>query len=181
MLFQEGWHFLEAIPIVLMSAFSTVLLAAGGQAFDTPVFTLPFHAATWMWLLGSQTFRRLPNSLPFPSLVVPQLNVSGVTPNLNEPEFAFAMLRGVGQVVFLSDKYSGVIILVGLLVVSRVSFAAALVGTLTGTLLGAAVGAAEQTLYPGLWAYNSVGRGSFFNLLLFSFLYHFFFLRRSPF
>jgi urea transporter len=86
-----------------------VLTACLARAWETPVFTFPFHIATWTWLLGSQKYHHFANDLAFPVLV-------NVTTGDNR-EFAdlfydntcllLALLKGIGQVLFLESAVGG--------------------------------------------------------------------------
>ena len=95
-------------PIVIMSAFSTLLLAAFGSVLVVRLkispFTIPFVLSTWLWLLAANSsFTYFPvnggivnphlnqNKIDFPD--IPRLEYDTV-------EVIAAIFKGVGQVYF---------------------------------------------------------------------------------
>lgn len=68
--------------------------------------------------------------------------------------FADAVLRGVAQVIFLNNSYTGLLCLIGIFLHSPVQCAAALVGTVAGTAVGLLVRAEAADVRSGLYGYN---------------------------
>ena len=67
-----------------------------------------------------------------------------------------AIASGVGQVYLCDSWISGVLIIVGICICSRISFAFALIGSISGMLYAYAVGASSDEIFLGLWGYNPV-------------------------
>jgi urea transporter len=66
-----------------------------------------------------------------------------------------AIFRGISQLFFANSVVSGIIIVAGLAVCSRIAAIFALVGSTVGMLTGLAVGANGVAIYNGLWGFNS--------------------------
>ena len=68
--------------------------------------------------------------------------------------FADAVLRGVGQVVFLNNAYSGLLCLLAIALVAPAQAAGALAGTAVATAVGMALRADRDALRGGIYGYN---------------------------
>jgi urea transporter len=161
------WDGLAMLWIVLVAAFSTILmatLAAVFQTWNVPPFTLPFNFATLIFLVaGLQLANAQLNPLIAPA--EPQSLGDNVEKTLrsvaegasaNDIEgWANAVIRGIGQLFFANDVVSGILILVGIAVASRIACAFAILGSLLGMLTGLALGANGVAIWNGLWGFNS--------------------------
>ncbi len=67
---------------------------------------------------------------------------------------ADAVLRGLGQVMFQNNSYTGVLFLLGIAVNSRVLALAALLGSAVATLAAAGLGAERVLLRSGMFGFN---------------------------
>lgn len=68
--------------------------------------------------------------------------------------FADAVLRGVGQVIFVNNSYAGLLCLLGIFLGSPVQMLAALLCTAVGTAVGRLLGADREDVQNGLYGYN---------------------------
>jgi urea transporter len=68
---------------------------------------------------------------------------------------ANALFRGIGQLFFANSLASGIVIVVGLAVCSRIAAIFAVLGSITGMLTGLALGANGVAIYNGLCGFNS--------------------------
>jgi urea transporter len=141
--------FASACCSVVMAALLNLL-----SKWETPALTAPFVFTTWFFLLASYRFSRL-HATPFlPTAGLPSpLGGQGIVGGLTILEGFF---KGVSEVYFQDNLVTGAIFLIALVVNSRISFAAAVVGSLGGLLVGLGLGASEQTLRLGLFGFNPV-------------------------
>lgn len=65
-----------------------------------------------------------------------------------------SILRGIGQVMFQENPYSGALFLIGLLYASPLMAAGAIVGTMVGTSTARMLGADSQLVRAGLFGFN---------------------------
>lgn len=154
--------------IICVTIFSNVLLVALGKVFlgswQVPPFTLPFNFATLLFLVAALNFKHghvgtaiaphgpavLGSAVKTGLLATPtSASVVTVGSVLN------AIFRGIGQLFFADKLASGVIIIVGILVCSRIAGIFALVGSIFGMLTGLLLGANGYSIYHGLWGFNS--------------------------
>jgi urea transporter len=165
---QPDWSGVVMVWIVVGAFLSTVLHAALANAFigawKVPPFTLAFNFMTLMFLVGALQYANgkvgglvapadaqvtagsVSNTLRSAADAAASNNVEGV---LN------AIFRGISQLFFANSVVSGIIIVAGLAVCSRIAAIFALVGSTVGMLTGLAVGASGVAIYNGLWGFNS--------------------------
>ena len=165
---QPDWDGLVMVWIVVGAFFSTVLHAALANvflgAFKVPPFTLAFNFITLMFLIGAINFAngRLGGLVAPADAQVTAGSVSNTlrsaaeTASANNIEGVInAVFRGISQLFFANSVVSGIIIIVGLAVCSRIAAAFALVGSAVGMATGLALGANGVAIYNGLWGFNS--------------------------
>ena len=165
---QPDWDVLVIVWIVVGSFFSTILHAALAAVFiggwGVPPFTFAFNFITLIFLIGALNYANgrvggliapadaqvtggsVSNTLRSAADAGAANNVEGV---LN------AVFRGISQLWFANSVASGIIIVVGILVCSRIAAIFALVGSTVGMLTGLALGANGVAIYNGLWGFNS--------------------------
>jgi len=165
---QPDWDVLVMVWIVVGAFFSTILHAAFAAVFlgawGVPPFTLAFNVMTLLFLVGALNFA----NGRVGGLVAPadaQVTSGSVSNTLrsaanaaseNNLEGAVnAILRGIAQLFFANGIASGIIIIVGIAIASRIAAAFALIGSTVGMLTGLAVGASGVAIYNGLWGFNS--------------------------
>lgn len=154
-------------PIIIMSCFSTIFVAAVGkilvQRLGLSPYTFSFQISTWIWLLGALKYRYffingniLNPSLLRTALEKPSLaNVSYASYSVKDNFVGF--FAGVAQVFFIESPYTGAIILVAIGLCSPILSFFALFGSVTGQLTAAYIlGLPAAAIHAGLWGYNSV-------------------------
>jgi urea transporter len=158
------------VYLVVAAACSTVVMAALLNVlgkWETPALTAPFVFTTWFFLLASYQFGGLRGSPLLPAASLPRGVVEpGVPSGL---AFVEGFFKGVAEVFFQDNVLTGAIFLVALLVSSRISCVAAILGSLIGLLVALALGAAEAPLRLGLYGFNpvltAIALGGFFFVL----------------
>jgi urea transporter len=165
---QPDWDGLVMVWIVVGAFFSTVLHAALANvfigAFKVPPFTLAFNFMTLLFLIGALNYANGRTG----GLIAPadaQVTGGSVSNTLrsaadaasaNNIDGVFnAVFRGIGQLFFANSVWSGIIIVVGIAVCSRIAAGFALIGSAVGMATGLAVGASGVAIYNGLWGFNS--------------------------
>jgi urea transporter len=165
---QPDWDVVVMVWIVLAAAISTVLHASLASVFigawNVPPFTLAFNFITLIFLIGALNFAngrigglvapadaqvtegKVSNALRSAVDAATANNVEGV---IN------AILRGISQLFFANSIASGIIIIAGIAIASRIAAVFALVGSTVGMLTGLALGASGVAIYNGLWGFNS--------------------------
>jgi urea transporter len=165
---QPDWSGVVMVWIVVGAAFSTVLHAALANVFigawKVPPYTLAFNFMTLMFLIGALNYA----NGRLGGLVAPadaQVTAGSVSNTLRSAADAAgannlegivnAIFRGISQLFFANSIVSGIIIVAGLAVCSRIAAIFALIGSAVGMLTGLAVGASGVAIYNGLWGFNS--------------------------
>ncbi len=165
---QPDWDIVVIVWIVVASFFSTILHAALAAVFigawGVPPFTFAFNFITLIFLIGALNFANgrvggliapgdaqvtggsVSNTLRSAADAATANNLEGVVN---------AIFRGISQLFFANSVVSGIIIVVGILVCSRIAAIFALVGSTVGMLTGLALGANGVAIYNGLWGFNS--------------------------
>jgi urea transporter len=165
---QPDWDVVVMVWIVVGAFFSTILHAAFASVFlgawGVPPFTLAFNVMTLLFLVGALNFANgrvgglvapgdaqvtegsVSNTLRSAAQAASANNLEGV---IN------AILRGISQLFFANGIASGIIIVAGIAIASRIAAVFALVGSTVGMLTGLAVGASGVAIYNGLWGFNS--------------------------
>jgi urea transporter len=163
-----AWDPLVVAWIVMGAFFSTILHAALANVFlgawAVPPFTLAFNLITLIFLIGALNYA---NGRVGPLIAPAEAQVTSgeVSSTLraavdagaaNNAEGAVnAIFRGISQLFFANSVVSGIIIVVGIAVCSRIAAGFALVGSAVGMLTGLALGASGVAIYNGLWGFNS--------------------------
>ncbi|MBK1787710.1 urea transporter [Prauserella cavernicola] len=162
------WDVLVIVWTVVLSAASSILMAALGSVFGgawgVPPLTLPFNFVTLLFLVSAlQLSRGHLGDLVEPG--APAVTGPEVQTALRESASAVgdtdavavinAIFRGIGQLFFLNSLLAGVLIIVGIAFCSRIAAGFALVGSAVGMLTGMALGADGVQIYNGLWGFNS--------------------------
>jgi urea transporter len=165
---QPDWDAMVMVWIAVGAFFSTVLHAALAAVFigawKVPPFTLAFNFMTLLFLIGALNYANgrvgglvapadaqvtagsVSNTLRTAADAASANNIEGV---LN------AIFRGISQLFFANSVVSGIIIIAGIAVCSRIAAIFALVGSTVGMATGLALGANGVAIYNGLWGFNS--------------------------
>lgn len=152
--------------IIAVSAFSTVLMASLAKIFlgswGVPPFTLPFNFATLIFLVAALQFKfgHLAITPHAPAVlghsVHTALRSTPLSASANDASGVLnAIFRGIGQLFFADKLISGIIMIVGIAVCSRIAAIFALIGSIFGMLTALVVGADGVAVYHGLWGFNS--------------------------
>ncbi len=157
--------------IVAVSAFSTILMATLAKIFlgtwGVPPFTLPFNFATLIFLVAALQFKFGhvgsligPDSPAVAGQAVPTgLRETVTSASVIDVEGVYnAIFRGIGQLFFADKPLSGVIMIAGIAVCSRIAAVFALIGSTVGMLTAFVVGANGFAIYHGLWGVQLVRR-----------------------
>lgn len=154
--------------IVALSALSTILMAALSQAMSTawgvPPLTLAFNVSTLLFLSAALNLKNGhlgPSIGPHVPVVAGTSVLTGLRATatsasvVDAPSLFNAIFRGIGQLFFADNPWSGLIMIAGILVCSRIAGVVALIGAIVGMLVGLVTGASGVAIYHGLWGYNS--------------------------
>jgi urea transporter len=82
------------------------------------------------------------------------------------PSIILASLKGVSQVIFIENAFSGVLILIAITLTTYELGVIAFLSSVVGTLIGKFGGANEESVNSGLYGYNSVLTGIALTLFL---------------
>ena len=165
---QPTWDEMVIVWIVVIAAFSTILHASLARvfigSFTVPPFTLAFNFMTLLFLIGALNYA----NGRVGGLVAPadaQVTAGSISNTLrsaaeagsanNIEGVANAVFRGIGQLFFANSVWSGIIMVAGIAVCSRIAAAFAVMGSAVGMLTGLALGANGVAIYNGLWGFNS--------------------------
>lgn len=143
--------------VVIAAACSTVIMSALLNflgTWDIPALTAPFVITTLLFILACARFGRLQSTDILPTAGLPTAaTVEGVVTTSTLIEGLF---NGVAQVFFQGSLVTGIFFVIGLLISSRLAFAAALFGSLIGMLIAWGMGADEVAIRAGAFGFNCV-------------------------
>ena len=135
-----------SMPSVI-ALFSGAVLSSIIMNFMTkrklPPFTAPFIISTWIVMAIILTLHIIP-------LQAAQL------PDASNLEIIPAMSRGIGQVMFQENIFTGIILLIGILVCSRISALYAFLGTGIGVVVAFVCSFPLSMITAGLFGFNGV-------------------------
>lgn len=158
------------VYIVFGSAMSTVVMATLMNVlgtWQTPALTAPFVFTTWFFLLASPQFAGLHATSLLPTAALPKALTATGVPTV--ATFYDGFFKGPAEVFFQDNVITGAIFLIAILVSSRISCVAAVLGSVLGILVGLGMGAAEPSVRLGLYGYNpvltAIALGGFFYVL----------------
>ena len=141
------WSALLPLLIIASAGASSLvlnrLMRGNRQRQWLPAFTAPFVGLSWLVL------SLLPATLAPPLQVWPSVPVS-----LDVLGIGAALLKGIGQVVFLGEPLAGAILLLGLFLASRRAAAWAVLGSAIGLAVALQQGWSTEHALNGLYGYN---------------------------
>jgi urea transporter len=146
------WNLLWLLAALLFSALTTGLMQTVGnwlsRQLSFPLLTLPFIVATLLfWAVAIW--------MPHPALHA----VSFPTPN-DQPvdwlRLAASLPIGFGQVFFMDQFISGVLVLLAVVLATPIGAGIGLLGGCMGLLTGLVLHSPVETIYAGLWNYNAI-------------------------
>ncbi len=138
-----GFSVPSGIAAFLGSVLSVLITNVMRRRWKLPTFTAPFIISAWVVMAVLLIFRIIP------------LQTSPL-PNAGKLEIIPALSIGVGQVMFLEDVISGIILLVGILVSSRISALYALLGTGIGVVVAFVCSFPLSMINIGLFGFNGI-------------------------
>src|SRR5262249_62129801 len=155
--------FLRAEPsvwffVVLGSALAavlTIVLATALRAWSLPPLAAPFVITTWLLLLVVRGWNERPSS------ELASLQLLAGFADTCRAELATshglitASVRGIGQVLFQDSVLSGLIILLGIALNSRISALAAIFGATAGTITVIVLGSTDPALCHGAYGFHA--------------------------
>jgi urea transporter len=141
------WSALLPLLIIASAGASSLvlnrLMRGNRQRQWLPAFTAPFVGLSWLVL------SLLPATLAPPLQVWPSVPVS-----LDVLGIGAALLKGIGQVVFLGEPLAGAILLLGLFLASRRAAVWAVLGSAIGLAVALQQGWSTDHALNGLYGYN---------------------------
>mmetsp|Transcript_8223 Transcript_8223/g.14306 ORF Transcript_8223/g.14306 Transcript_8223/m.14306 type:complete len:790 (+) Transcript_8223:14-2383(+) len=150
-----GYYWPVAVGAVIFAYFSSVLFVMLGKIlspYKTPPFTLPFNISTILFLLAMGGMNNV-EMAPVRDPDLPSYESEHVS-GLSARAFFAGSIRGVGQVFLANDIISGVLVLVGIMVCSRISAFAAFLGSAIGAAVAALVGCNRDAIENGMYGFN---------------------------
>jgi urea transporter len=144
-----AWSALLPLLIIASAGASSLvlerLMRGNRQRQWLPAFTAPFVGLSWLVL-----------SLLPATLTPPLQQAAASTPALDALGLGAALLKGVGQVIFLGEPLAGAILLFGLCLASRRAALWAVIGSAIGLAFALQQGWSSANGLNGLYGYNCV-------------------------
>lgn len=137
-----GLHIPSVIALFFGAVLSSIIMHFMIKR-KLPPFTAPFIISTWIVMAIVLTLKIMP-------LKTAQL------PNAGNPEIFPALSRGIGQVMFQENIFTGIILFIGILVCSRISALYALLGTGIGVVVAFMCSFPLSMITAGLFGFNGV-------------------------
>lgn len=141
--------------VIVCAAFSTVILVALGSLLGSrmvPVLTAPFVFATWIFLFAVFSFSHLGATSQFsPGLP----NVLTGTSDYTLATLTNGTMKGVAEVFFQDSRLTGLLVVVGVLVNTRIGALMCLSGSALAALVAMGLGADEATINLGMYGFNA--------------------------
>jgi urea transporter len=156
--------------IVLSAAFATVIVPAFGALLaphKVPGLTMPFVLATWFFLGALLQFSTIDvsNALKPTS----PSDFTGPQPDYTWLTWFHGITMGVSEIFFQDNWVTGVIILIGIAINTRIGALMALLGSTLAVGVGVFYGAHDEAIRDGLFGYNAaltaMALGGFFLVL----------------
>lgn len=156
--------------IVLCAAFTTVIMPAFGSLLGphkVPGLTMPFVLATWFFLGALLQFTTIDVS----SALKPTSpsDFTGPRPNYTWITWFHGITMGIAEIFFQDNWVTGVIILIGIAVNTRIGALMALMGSTLAVCSAVFYGAHDDAIRDGLFGYNAaltaMALGGFFLVL----------------
>lgn len=149
-----NWHLWSYI--LVSAAFTSVLVPAFGTLLGphkVPGLTMPFVLAGWWFLAALLQFTTIDVS----SALKPTspADFPGPTPEYSWGTWFYGITNGVAEIFFQDNWVSGVIILVGIAINSRLGALMALMGSTLAVGMAVLYGAHDDAIRDGLFGYNA--------------------------
>ena len=144
------------IYIVLCAAFTTVIMPAFGALLGphkVPGLTMPFVLATWFFLGALLQFSTIDvsNALKPTS----PSDFTGPKPAYTWVTWFHGITMGIAEIFFQDNWVTGVVILIGIAINTRIGAAMALMGSTLAVAGAIFYGAHDEAIRDGLFGYNA--------------------------
>ncbi|MEK4427129.1 urea transporter [Solibacillus sp. FSL K6-1523] len=146
------YHWVIALIGAVVAAFITAAMMHLMRNTKIPVLSFPFIIVSWVTLLASYQLDFIQLSI----LLAPQdlthwsLDIEGTV------NWFQAILNGLGQIFFLQNPLSSVLLYIGLFFASWKFGLFALIGNVIAILTAFALGGAHELIHTGLYGFNGV-------------------------
>lgn len=142
--------------IVLSAAFTTVLIPAFGALLGphkVPGLTMPFVLATWFFLGALLQY----STIDVSSALKPTSpsDFTGPSPVYTWDTWFHGITEGIAEIFFQDNWVSGVIILLGIAINTRIGALMALMGSTLAVASAVTYGAHDAAIRDGLFGYNA--------------------------
>ncbi len=156
--------------IVLSAAFTSVLVPAFGAILGphkVPGLTMPFVLATWFFLGALLQF----GTIDVSDALKPTSpsDFTGPRPDYTWITWFHGITMGIAEIFFQDNWVTGVIMLIGIAINTRVGALMALMGSTVAVAVAVTYGAHDEAIRDGLFGYNAaltaMALGGLFSLL----------------
>ena len=142
--------------IVLCAAFTTLIMPAFGALLGphkVPGLTMPFVLATWFFLgaLLQFTTIEVSNALKPTS----PADFTGPRPDYTGITWFHGITMGIAEIFFQDNWVTGIVILIGIAINTRIGAAMALMGSTVAVAAAVFYGAHDHAIRDGLFGYNA--------------------------
>lgn len=154
---HSGYSASIFIWTVIISSFSCIIFVSMGKIlapYKSPPLTFPFNIATIMFLIATAEMKRV-HVGPVREPALPDYSNTEDNGQLTAQMFFAGMIRGIGQVYLADNLVSGVLVLAGIAVCSRIAAVAALVGSALGAAFAVVTGVSSAAIESGFYGFNS--------------------------
>ncbi|MCQ6282453.1 urea transporter [Bacillus sp. EB600] len=152
-LFLSGpYMWIVALAGAAIAAIFTATMMHFMKNTEIPILTFPFIILTWFILLSTYRLK----SIKLSSALVPQdlthwnLNIAG---DIDWPDGIF---HGIGQVFFLDNTMSGILIFIAVFFAGRKLGFYAIIGNLVSVIVAYFLGGEHSLIVLGLYGYNAI-------------------------
>ncbi|MFC4801329.1 urea transporter [Neobacillus sp. GCM10023253] len=152
-LFLQGpYMWTVALAGAVVAAVLTAAMMHFMKNTKVPILTFPFIVLTWLMLLAAYKLKHLSlsASLVPQDLANWQLNIAGKV-NLLDGVF-----HGIGQVFFLNNTWSGILVLIAVFWGSRKLGMYAAIGNAAAIIIAYVLGGEHSLIVLGLYGYNAI-------------------------
>ncbi|WP_227938350.1 urea transporter [Alkalihalobacillus deserti] len=137
------------------SAVATIFTAAMNHFMkktEVPILTTPFIILTWFILLSTYNFKNINIS----SKLMPQDLTTWEINIVGEIKLIEAIIHGFGQIVFLDDTISGILLFIAVFLAGRKLGFYAVIGSVSAVIIAYVLGAEHTLITAGLYGYNAI-------------------------
>jgi urea transporter len=144
------------IYIVVCAAFTTIIMPAFGAILGphkVPALTMPFVLGTWFFLGALFQY----STIDVSSALMPTSpsDFKGPTPTYTWQTWFYGITLGIGEIFFQNNWVTGVIILIGIAINTRIGALMAFMGSTLAVYGAVFFGAHEEAIRFGLFGYSA--------------------------